>query len=90
MAGKVKVYLECEGSNERSIGSTDFEFTKNNDQVMLEKLSKVEMGQDELFKTFGTLAGAFLSRSRGVQQATPRGGGGTGIGVLYYKGSCTT
>ena len=86
----MKVYLEFEGSNERSIGSTDFEFIKNNDQVILEKLSKVEMGQDELFKTFGTLAGAFSSRSRGVQQATPRSAGGTGIDVLNYKGSCTT
>ncbi|XP_022806463.1 uncharacterized protein LOC111343536 [Stylophora pistillata] len=78
LAGKVKVYLEFEGSNERSIGSTDFEFIKNNDQVIHEMLSKLEMGQDELFKTFGTLAGAFSSRSRGVQQATPRGAGGTG------------
>ncbi|XP_022800785.1 uncharacterized protein LOC111338552 [Stylophora pistillata] len=87
LAGKVKVTLEYKGSNGKSIGFTYFEFTKNSERVILEEISKVRMSQDAMYKTVNSLA---VSRSSGVQQETPRGARGTGVGMYYCKVSCTT
>lgn len=79
MVRRVKVTLEYEGSNGNSIGFTYFEFTNNNNQVILEQISEVKMGQFVLFNTLKSLFGTNESSGSGIQEATPCGAGGTGI-----------
>ena len=74
MARKVKVTVEYEGSIGNSIGFTCFEFTNNNDQVMLREISEIKLGQRELFNALKSL---FESSDSGIQEATPSGAGGT-------------
>ena len=79
MAGKVKVIVEYEGSNENSIGFTFFEFTKKNDQVILGELSEVKLGQSVIFNVLKNVLETIESSGSGIQEATPCRAGGTGI-----------
>ena len=77
VAGRVKVTLE--GSNGNSIGYTFFEFTNNNDLVILGEILEVKMGQRKLFNVLKSLSGTIESSGSGIQEATRCDAGGTGI-----------
>lgn len=82
MAGTVKVTVEYEGSNGISIGSTLFKFINSNDRVMLEQLSKVQLGQDAIFNALKSVLGTTEPSGIGIQEATPCDAEGTGIKLV--------
>ena len=62
---------------------TCFEFTNNNDQVILGQISEVKMGQCVLFNRLKSLFRTNESSGSGIQESTPCGPEGTGIWLVY-------